>query len=116
MVERDLVEVVAAPRDGRPVKAPIPRKKRLDDFALPILHVALQRPHEVRRHDAALAVVELDVDVAVAAHLDDRRRHVAPPLPVKRADARTAGKPPPPPRRRRRRQLAQRLAEGPVAR
>ena len=116
VVERDLVEVVAAPRDGRPVKAPIPRKKRLDDFALPILHVALQRPHEVRRHDAALAVVELDVDVAVAAHLDDRRRHVAPPLPVKRADARTAGKPPPPPRRRRRRQLAQRLAEGPVAR
>ena len=71
MVERDLVEVVAAPRDGRPVKAPIPRKKRLDDFALPILHVALQRPHEVRRHDAALAVVELDVYGAVAAHLDD---------------------------------------------
>jgi hypothetical protein len=71
VVERDLVEAVAAPRDGRGVEAPIPRAKRLDAVAQPILHVGLRRANEFRRHDVALAVVELDVYGAVAAHLDD---------------------------------------------
>ena len=117
MVERDLVEVVAAPRDRRATELLVRRAERLDAGALRIRHVGLRRAHEVRRHDAALAVVELDVyHVAVApgAHLDDRRRDVELPPPVKGADGRADAKPPPPPRRRRR-QVAQRVAEGPVA-
>ena len=67
VVERDLVEVVAAaPRDHRAMELLVLRAERLDDFAPRIGHVGLRRAHQARRHDAALAIVVLDVHGAVA--------------------------------------------------
>ena len=96
VVERDwggLISYVAAHRGDHRYKTELwsAAQNAFDDFALRIRHVGLRRAHEVRRHDAALAVVELPRQrlpprptAAPRAHLDDRTPGCGAATPSKR--------------------------------